>query len=241
MINKRILTSVIFLFLAFAALAQDAAPTKKVAARPDIPGNFLVDMGLNLGINPPDSAYKKGLFGSRTLNIYYYYPIRIGESKFSFNPGIGMSMERIKWANLRILRDTTANEEIYSLIPNTEYQKLKKSMLIMNYLEMPLEFRFDANPSDPARTFWVSAGARIGILADAHSKLKFKKDGEKSMLKEHWRHGVSPVRYAAVLRWGVAGFGWFTAYNLTPLFEKGKGPSRTEMSILTVGITINGL
>jgi hypothetical protein len=241
MINKRNLTIVVFLFSALFAFAQDAAPEKKVVERPDIPGNFLVDLGLNLGINPPDSAYKKGLFGSRALNLYYYYPIRLGNSKFSFNPGIGMSMERIKWANLRILRDTTENEEIYSLIPNTEYRKLKKSMLIMNYLEVPLEFRFDANPADPARTFWVSFGARVGILANAHTKLKFKQDGEKSMLKEHWRHGLTPVRYAAVLRWGVAGFGWFTSYNLTPLFEKGKGPSRTEMSILTVGITINGL
>ena len=190
MINKRILTTAIFLFSGLFAFAQDAAPAKKVAARPDIPGNFLVDLGLNLGINPPDSAYKKGLFGSRALNLYYYYPIRLGGSKFSFNPGIGMSMERIKWANLRILRDTTANAERYSLIPNTEYHKLKKSMMIMNYLEVPLEFRFDANPADPARTFWVSFGARFGVLADAHSKLKFKENGEKSKLKEHWRHGV---------------------------------------------------
>ena len=85
---------------------------------------------------------------------------------------------------------------------------------------------------------------KLSRLMDEFDKLTQKNeltDSEKSKLKEHWRHGVSPVRYAAVLRWGVAGFGWFTAYNLTPLFEKGKGPSRTDMSILTVGITINGL
>ena len=57
-------------------------------------------------------------------------------------------------------------------------------MMIMNYLEVPLEFRFDANPADPARTFWVSFGARFGVLADAHSKLKFKENGEKSKLKD---------------------------------------------------------
>jgi hypothetical protein len=33
---------------------------------------------------------KYGLWGSRTLNLYYQYDMRIGKSKFSFHPGVGL-------------------------------------------------------------------------------------------------------------------------------------------------------
>ena len=236
-----------FLYLAIPVLflissntsAQDKTE-KTVISRPDLPGNFLFDLGLNMGINTPEKGWRKGLWGSRTMNLYYYHPIKLGSGKISLNPGIGFSMERFKFTNFYLLKDTLPDVEQYDLVPNRIYPGLKKSQLVMNYLEIPLEIRLDANPSDPSRTFWASVGGRFGVNFNTHTKLKFKEDGEMNYLKERWRHGVSKFRYSVGARFGVGGFGWFAYYNLTPLFEKDKGPSKTEMSVLTAGITING-
>lgn len=244
MILKKLLIASSLILTFATAHAQDPMPnpntTTTVVSRPDLPGHFLFDLGLNSGINPPEKAWKKGFWGSRTVNLYYYHPIRLGSSKFSLNPGIGFSMERFKFTNFYLLKDTLDNVEQYDLIPNRVYPGLKKSQLVMNYLEIPLEFRFDANPSDPSRTFWASVGGRFGMNINTHTKIKFKEDGEMNYLKERWRHGVSKFRYSVGARFGVGGFGWFVYYNLTPLFETEKGPSKTEMSVLTAGITING-
>lgn len=222
--------------------AQDAAPEKKVVARPDIPGSFLVDFGFNIGLNKPAKAWEKGFWGSRTLNLTYSYPFQIGESRFYFQPGIGMSMERFKWVSNYVLRDTLPNIDRYDLVPNKYYNGLKKSMLVMNYLEIPLEVRFIGNPSDPTRSFMAAIGARIGILADGHTKIKYRQEAAKDILKEKWDHNMNRIRYGLTARVGVAGFGWFAHYNLTPLFQKDKGPlGSNDLSVLTVGITLNGL
>ena len=64
----------------FAGFAQETE-TKK-STRPDIPGNFLVELGLNLknGIVPPN--FQKGFWGSRTIKFYYQYPIRVRKSNY---------------------------------------------------------------------------------------------------------------------------------------------------------------
>lgn len=242
---QKIFKSLFVLFITvlfiLPASAQDQPENKDRPARPDIPGKFLFDLGVNQAMNQPDKGFKAGFWGSRTANLAYYLPIRIGESKISLNPGIGISMERFKWANLFILQDTTDNAEVYDLIPNKIYPGLKKSQLVMNYVEFPIEFRFDANPADPSRTFWATVGGRLSVLATAHTKVKYQVDGNSNKIKDQSSFGLSPVRFAATFRFGVAGFGWFVNYNLTPVFQKGMGPSGTDMTVLTAGITINGL
>lgn len=234
-------SALICLIFSMSAYAQDQPAPVATATRPDIPGTFLVDFGLNQALNQPATGFKRGFWGSRTFNMAYYLPIRIGESKFTFNPGVGLAMERFKWANFYLLKDTTKLSELYDLVPNQTYTGLKKSQLIMNYVQIPLEFRFDANPADPSRTFWASVGGQVGFLVSSQTKIKYKDEGIMNKLKDRDRWGLNTVRYSAIVRFGVGGFGWFVNYNLTPLFQNGKGPRGTDMSVLTAGITINGL
>jgi Outer membrane protein beta-barrel domain len=218
--------------------------TKKVS-RPDIPGFFLIDFGVNGTIGSP-KEFRIGWWGSRTANVYYYYPIRIGTSKFMVSPGIGLGLERFKFKDNRYLADTVRLDTRFDLIPNVvnlraTYPGMKKSMMVMDYLDVPLEFRFNANPDDLARTFWVSVGGRAGWLFNPHSKIKYSTEGETRILKERYRHGLNQFRYGASLRIGMGNFNWFGYYNLSPLFEKDKGPSKTEMNTFTFGISIIGL
>jgi hypothetical protein len=245
---------VVLALLAFSIGAFSQAPKAKTVARPNIPGSFMVDLGINLALNKVDSTWKQGFWGSRTVNLYYQYPIRFGKSKFSFNPGIGLSMERWKFKNGAMLIDTvelnsfpngapsTNQVEQYNLLSPTRVygQVVNKSMFVTNYLEIPIEFRFDSKPEDIARSFNVAIGGRVGVLFDSFTKVKYKENGEQVKVKDKYDHGLNLLRYGVYTRIGIGGFNWFGFYNLSQMFEKNKGPQGAAINTLTVGISING-
>jgi hypothetical protein len=234
--------------LAGVALGQSNSDQKK--PKPNLPGIFLIDLGVNQGVGKP-STFNQGFWGSRTVNIYYQYPIRIGRSKFSFNPGIGLSLERWKFTDGAVLIDTIelvggsqAAEQVeqYNLLSAKRIypQLAEKSMLITNYVEIPIEFRFDTKPEDIGRSFNVALGGRFGVLYDAFTKVKFDDKGETVKVKYKSSHGVSQIRYGIYGRIGMGSISVFGYYNISDLFENNKGPLATNMNSYTVGISVNG-
>lgn len=232
--------SILLLLVLTASVAWGQEGIKK-AARPNIPGNFILDLGVNRGLSRP-ANFSQGFWGSRTLNLYYQYPIRFGKSKFSFAPAVGISMERFKFTNNAVLQDaieTTDPVVQYNLVSGSSlFPGIKKSMLVSNYLEAPMEFRFDTRPNDRARSFSVAIGGRIGILASSGLKVKYREDGENVKFKDKRSYGLNPIRYGVYTRIGIGGFNWFAFYNLSEMFETDKGPNGTTMNTMTIGVSI---
>jgi hypothetical protein len=235
---------------ATSALAQEK---QKKAFRPDIPGNFLIDFGFNTTQNTPTN-FVQGTWGSRTLNLYYHYPIRLFNSKFSFNPGAGFSFERFKLTNNYTLSNVPVNGQ-YTLVEaptvlqtNGVPPSISKSMLVANYFDlMPIEIRFNNNPSDPGRGVNVAVGARVGFLFESHTKINYSLEGQSATFKDKQSHGLNSIRYGVYSRVGVGNFNFFWFYNLSPYFASGKGPyisgtdqSSTTMNTMTFGISLNG-
>ena len=233
-------------FLLLVFLTPLIAQESSKVYRPDIPGLLMIDYGVN-GTTSAPSEFEKGWFGSRTVNVYYYYPMRLWKSKVTFNAGIGLGLDRFKFTNYYYLADTAVQDGVFQLVPNIvsadsiTFPGIKKSLLSMNYLDIPIEFRYNLNPDDLNRTFWVAVGARAGWMFSANTKIKHKVDGDKIVHKDKYRQGLNQFRYGASLRLGVGNFNWFAFYNLSPLFEKDKGPSATQMNTWTVGISLTGL
>ncbi len=250
--KKHILAFVLAL-MALAGHAQSEFSAAKKKIKPNIPGSFIVDLGINRALNAPNT-WNQGFWGSRTVNMYYQYPIRLGKSKFSFTPGIGVSLERWKFTDGATLIDTvelvsfpngapSPNQvEQYNLLSprRLDLPLVNKSMLVANYLEIPLELRFDTKPEDISRSINVAVGGRVGILFDAFTKLKYSEDGERRTLKNKFNHGLNPIRYGVYTRFGIGSFNWFVFYNLSEMFESGKGPRGAEMNSFTAGISISG-
>lgn len=249
------------LLISFSSFGQ-----QKKVARPDLPGSFIIDFGFNQPQNKP-SGFSPKFIGSHSVNLYYQYPIRFGKSKFSFNPGIGFSFERFKFKTTtqtltgvkapyyNTLLESKTEAGVYEMHPHytvsqtaisggsridTTYTHVKKSQLVNNYVEIPLEFRFDTAPEDISHSFNIALGARFGYLYDSFTKLKYTEDGDTKKLKDKQKHGMNTYRYGVYTRIGVGGFNIFGFYNLTPMFEKDKGPGKTTMNTFTVGISING-
>jgi hypothetical protein len=237
--------SLMFAFFVLAGIVVSAQGTEKPKVyRPDIPGNFLIDFGVS-GTTQSPNHFSIGWFGSRTINLYYYYPIRFGKSRFSFNPGIGLGMDRFKFKKAYFVADTL-RDGAFEMVSNfrtdsTIYKGLKKSILGQHYLDIPLELKFSLHPEDPNRTFWVSIGGRVGYLYNPFTKIKYKEDGEKKVELYKMFHGQDKFRYGPSLRVGVGNFNLFGFYNLSPLFAKDKGPDNTTMTTFSMGISIIGL
>lgn len=244
--THKIAALVFLLGTTFTALAQNEAP-EKFSRRPDIPGTFVLEFGFNRDLSAPDD-FSLGFFGSRTVNIYYQYDIRILNSSFSFVPGIGLSLERFKFGNEYTL-DYDANdlESIVMIAPaNASVPDIRKSQLITNYIDVPLEIKYSTKPDDPARSFKISVGGRVGYMYDSFTKLKYKEDGEVKKLKNKEDFNLNKFRYGLTARIGIGNFSLFGYYNLTPLFEEGKGLSdissentvKNDFSTLTIGISL---
>jgi len=241
---KKFLFFVLFTILSMAAIGQDnAKPTEKKKGRPNIPGTFAIDFGFN--IPPKKENFNTNFFGSRTLNIYYYYDYQLGNSKFSVHPGFGLGLERYKFSNDRTLGyiagpssayDTLRMVPVSDVLPSAS--SIKKTGLITNYIDVPLEVRYSTNPDDPGRSFKVSLGFKFGVLYDSFTKIKYRENGETKKIKDKQNYNLNPIRYGVLFRIGAGNFSAYANYTLSPLFEKGNGPDGAEINNFTVGLTL---
>jgi len=238
--------AVITLLSAFftSAYSQETSEKRKGIARPDIPGTFVLELGLNAAPKAP-SRFDKGFWGSRTLNVYYQYDIRILKSRFSVVPGVGFSLERFKFVNGYTLKygGTAPNDSLALVSPvDSGYPGMRKSQLITNFFELPIEICYRSNPDDPGRSFKASVGYRIGYLYDAFTKLKYKEDHQIKQLKDKQFFELSRFRHGIYGKVGLGNVALFGYYNLNPLFEKGKGPVQkgvtSEFSTFTMGLSL---
>ncbi|GAA0890516.1 hypothetical protein GCM10009122_01940 [Fulvivirga kasyanovii] len=210
------------------------------AARPDVPGTFLIDIGWNILQGAPDN-FETNLIGSRTINMYYYYDMPIGNSNFVFMPGIGVGLNKLKFDDdVTLVQgvDTDGNT-VVTVEELNEGWDVKKSQLVANYIDIPLELRFYANPDDKKRSFNVSVGGRAGIRFSSHTKLKYEADDENIKTKVKKDFGLNRFRYGVTGRIGIGGFNVFYYHSLSDMFDG--GPEGTEgMTNITVGLSFTG-
>jgi hypothetical protein len=232
-----------FLLVSILSISLQAQEKEHKARRPDLPGAFIFEFGFNRVQGSEPKNFDPGLWGSRTLNLYYQYPVRLFKSKFSYNPGGGFSFERYKLPDAYTLdRQVSADGSFPLVLSSTlNMPNADKSMLIMNYVElMPIELRFDTKPDDLARSIHVAAGMRVGYLFESHTKVNYNEGGNSITNKDKQDHGLNAFRYAAYGKLGIGSFSFFGYYNLNPMFQANKGPSQTQISTLTLGISLSG-
>jgi hypothetical protein len=246
---KKFLATVIIILVSLASYAGGApqlktekAPMKirKRNARPDVPGTMLIELGWNF-LQNKDIDLDINSFGSRTLNLTYLYDIRIGKSKFYFLPGISVGLDRYKFdKNITLVETLDANGDEIIQADTLSFTSVKKSLLVANYLDIPFEIRFIANPEDSKRSFKVGVGFKVGVLMSSHTKVKYDDAGDTIKEKIKDTYGLSKFRYGVVGRIGIGGFNVFYYQNLTTLFESGKGPLKTGLNNVTVGFSFTG-
>jgi hypothetical protein len=234
--TKYALLVLALMLMSMPVLAQDAADQNTTQQRqtfqPNVRGSFLVAVGLNGFLNEP-TQFEIRNFRSKSVNLYYLYDIPLGDSRFSFHPGVGLGLEKYELKNLvtpRFVEDQAGGTAAQPVLIMDSLQfaygsgLYQKNRLAANYVDIPLEFTWASNRTNPKAGFKATIGGKVGVLFGSHMKIKYDvgDDTRKLKMKRDWN--LNPFRYAAVARVGYSAFNLYVEYQFSQLFDAGDGP-----------------
>lgn len=195
------------------------------------------DIGANLLLDTDYSIYPEG-----TDNFFELRPEKslefdwnLTEYTFGFGSyagivtGLGLSWNNYHFKN-RITVSLDNNGVIWPEdLPQGDF---RKSKLTTVYLTAPLMFEVQIPGNHGKDRLFLSAGVVGGLKIGEHTK--YKVAGDKT--KDKGDFNVSPFRWSYIGKVGFNDFGVFVKYYQTPLFQDGKGPADTP---LTVGVSLD--
>lgn len=226
------------LFIANDTFAQD----NPEQGRPNVPGVFMIDVGFNMFQDHPDTL-ETGFWGSKVVNLSYLFEFKLTENIY-FLPGFGLGLNKYRFENQVTLATTFDNPDQTLVVGLEEYigeePNYEKSKLAVNYVEVPLEFRFYSNPDDKTSSFKIGIGGKIGVMYSSHTKINYNFNDHLNKLKSKEDFNINRLRYGVLGRVGYGVFGLFGYYSLNSLFEEDAGFGTDEMNTISFGISVVG-
>lgn len=182
----------------------------------------------------PDSFNVKGL--SSGLGFHFFYDIPLGSDNVSFAIGAGLS-----WSNYYNNSYFTYEDSTQYTVPMKYNDTItyKKNKFVINYVEVPLEFRFRTDEKNGNR-FKAAIGFKAGYVLTNHTKYVgddwLQGSADEIKYKQYRVKNLSGLQYGPTLRIGYSKINLEAFYGLAPIFEDGKGPAGNP---ITVGISFN--
>lgn len=190
----------------------------------------------------PDSISSHQQGFSRGFNAYFMLdkPFR-NSPKISIGIGAGISTSNIFFKRLNV--DLISNRSLLPFTAVDSTNHFKKYKVATSYLEVPLEFRFTANPSNINKSFKAAIGLKAGTLVNAHTKGKTLQDKNNNLVnafveKENSKRYINSTRFMGTARFGYGIISLFGSYQLNKVLKDGAGP---DMNLYQVGISLSGL
>jgi len=240
---KRLTLILLTFIFSLNLAAQEKDPTLK-KGRPNVKGDLFLDFGFNFLNNHPEDLDTR-FFPSRVANIYYQYPIHLGEnSGITFNPGIGLGLDKLAFKRDSTLINNPAlgNNSSQLVGIKTLYGndvRIDVNNMAINYIDIPLEFRYHVNKTNYDKGFRFALGGKVGILYNAHTKVEITDAaGLTRKIKIRQDYGLNPIRYGVYARVGLPGFNLWSYYGLNKVFKDGQGPFGTEATQFNLGLSV---
>lgn len=184
------------------------------------------------------------------FSSYFMYHIPFGQSKFSFNIGLGVGCH-----NLR--SDASPAKEMnfdtaWHYTGNTVFERIPESMnnkkveydankLSMTYFDVPCELKFSSE-NEKGKVIKIALGFKVGYMINGHTKYRgddiLTGSDDEIKYKSFKIPNIEPLRYGASARIGYGMFSIFGYYSLTTIFKTDKGP---EVFPISAGITLSFL
>jgi hypothetical protein len=167
------------------------------------------------------------------VNVFGTYNFMFGNGGVSFSPGLGIGVHNMFNSSFLCTNDNSSFfVPIADSLPS-EYS-YKKSKFTVTYLDIPLEIRYKSKSE-----FRVAIGFKFGFLIMGHSKYKgddfLSQNQDLVIYKKKKINYLENNRYGFTARIGYKWLNLYGYYQLSTLFQEGKGP---EMYPISVGITI---
>ncbi len=103
-----------------------------------------------------------------------------------------------------------------------------------SYVNVPLILDFNTSKNQK-RSFHIGFGAMGGLKLASKTKQFYENSGYEIEVYRKDDYNLNPFKVQAIAQIGYSWFNIYGTYNLTPLFESGKGP---ELYPFTVGLRI---
>ncbi len=243
--KKVILSLLTILLFSGLAQAQATATEKKMADLSSRPADHLmIQFGSDSWVGAPDSVKTSGI--GRHFNIYFMLdkPFRTN-NKFSLAYGVGFGtnnqyIDKGTIVDLSQVGNSIRFKQLDSLA--NRYDKQKVATV---YLQVPAEIRYYSNPANPAKSWKLAAGVKVGLLFKGYTKMKdYQTASGTSFYGKTYVQKISNKRFFTsndVTLTARAGYGILSlnvGYSVTPVIRDGYGPSFNRLS---VGLSISGL
>jgi len=239
------LTIVLLAYLTtFTLFAQEKEKTP-IGGRPNIKGDLFIDIGFNTLNNKPDELATR-LFPSRTFNISYQLPVKLfgDNSGLTFNPGVGFGLDKLAFKeDQSLFNDPSKGPNSSQLLEIKDVYGDDISIGInnvsLNYVDIPLEFRYHFNKQNYDKGMRIALGGKIGFLYDSQTKISFTDENDlKRKIKDKQSYGINPIRYGILARVGSSGFNVWGYYGLNKVFEKNQGPFNNSTNQINFGLSV---
>lgn len=164
-----------------------------------------------------------------SLEVGFYFiqgGIRLIGHTLGLVSGVGMSFNDYRFKNdYTIYKDPATGIIAPKFLDSAHYPSLDKTKLSVSYLDVPLLLQL--NMPTPGKTFYLLGGVEGGLNMGGHTKIKY---GSGTKDKDHGDLDINPFKATALVRAGTSDFQVYAKYNMTKLFENGKGPELTPLS-----------
>lgn len=190
------------------------------------PGGGIV---LNRKYNYMDLDYR------RSLNFQFNIVERqfnIIDNRFKLVTGLGFDYHLFELANRTILNADSSFTA--GRIDTSNFRDYKRNKLRCTYLQVPLLLEFNTS-NDSQKAFHIAFGVIGEFLISSRTKQVLMEGKNKTVNVRKDSYNMSPFAAKAHVNLGYRNWTFFGEYNLTPLFQSGKGP---ELYTFTAGIRL---
>lgn len=190
-----------------------------------------VDVFSDIWLKTPDSI--KPAVINPGVHVFGLYQVKLGESNFTFCPGVGISSHNLHHDAILLEDDNGISyfEKLKNKYPGISYDKNK---FTVTYLDFPVEFRLRTE-----KGFRFGLGFKIGVLLQSHSKYRgddyINGTTEELKVKFHRFDNIETYRFGFLGRVGWKWINVYGFYSVTTLFKPDLGP---EMYPVSVGVSI---
>ncbi len=212
----------IFLAIIVLILAQYSHASSQQAIRMRPADHLIVDLFSDFWIQAPEPMNLKTI--NRGIQISLLYDMPIGTSLFSLATGLGVISQ-----NLYSDHHYQYKEDIFDFYPiQSDYTKNK---LNLNYLNIPLEFRFRNETS--AKALRIHGGVSGSYLINAHTKYAGTDELQQRDVKRktHKLGQIEKLNLSVHARIAYRKVGVFCRYSLSGVFYDNEAASMTPVSV----------
>ncbi len=160
---------------------------------------------------------------------FMQYNMQIGKKELaSFAIGLGIRNHNM-YSNSLIENIKADTIKFVSIPDDVDYRKAK---INLTYIDLPIEIKLRWKNG-----LKIVPGFKVGYLMDSKQKYKGDRYDEKIMVKEKTKtiRQLQKWSYGVTLRVGYKFVTVYAYYQISDIFEKGKGP---EISPVSLGLTI---